>query len=90
MLKLLDSFKLLAKKVLITLGLTAGASAIDAVINKKMFETGVAALIISNKEMNDNMAIVKALEESGLLTTGANKTIKMKQENKKADFSTCS
>ena len=90
MLKLLDSFKLLAKKVLITLGLTAGASAIDAVINKKMFGTGVAALIISNKEMNDNMAIVKALEESGLLTTGANKTIKMKQENKKADFSTCS
>ena len=90
MLKLLDSFKLLAKNVLITLGLTAGASAIDAVINKKMFGTGVAALIISNKEMNDNMAIVKALEESGLLTTGANKTIKMKQENKKADFSTCS
>ena len=90
MLKLLDSFKLLAKKVLITLGLTAGASAIDAVINKKMFGTGVAALIISNKEMNDNMAIVKALEDSGLLTTGANKTIKMKQENKKADFSTCS
>ena len=90
MLKLLDSFKLLAKNVLITLGLTAGASAIDAVINKKMFGTGVAALIISNKEMNDNMAIVKALEDSGLLTTGANKTIKMKQENKKADFSTCS
>ena len=90
MLKLLDSFKLLAKNVLITLGLTAGASAIDAVINKKMFGTGVAALIISNKEMNDNMAIVKALEESGLLTTGANKTIKTKQENKKADFSTCS
>ena len=55
-----------------------------------MFGTGVAALIISNKEMNDNMAIVKALEDSGLLTTGANKTIKMKQENKKADFSTCS
>ena len=90
MLKLLDSFKLLAKNVLITLGLTAGASAIDAVINKKMFGTGVAALIISNKEMNDNMAIVKVLEDSGLLTTGANKTIKMKQENKKADFSTCS
>ena len=90
MLKLLDSFKLWAKNVLITLGLTAGASAIDAVINKKMFGTGVAALIISNKEMNDNMAIVKALEDSGLLTTGANKTIKMKQENKKADFSTCS
>ena len=90
MLKLLDSFKLLTKNVLITLGLTAGASAIDAVINKKMFGTGVAALIISNKEMNDNMAIVKALEDSGLLTTGANKTIKMKQENKKADFSTCS
>ena len=55
-----------------------------------MFGTGVAALIISNEEINDIMTIVKALEEFGLLITGANKTIKMKQKNKKADFSICS
>ena len=37
----------LAKSVLIPLGLTAAASATDAVIHKKMFESGNTTLIIS-------------------------------------------
>ena len=57
----------LAKSVLISLGLSAGMSAADAVIWKKIDGSGTTALPISNEEMNDVMRIVKSLEESGLL-----------------------
>ena len=50
--------KPLAKSVLIPLGLTAAASATDAAIQKKIFELGIATLIILNEEMNI-MKIVK-------------------------------
>ena len=43
--------KPLAKSVLLPLGLTATASATDAGIQKKMFETGFRTLIICNEEM---------------------------------------
>ena len=49
----------LAKNVLIPLGLAAAVSATDAAIHKKMFGSGMATLIISNKEMNDIMKIVE-------------------------------
>ena len=62
--------KLLAKNVLIPLQLIAAASAADATIQKKMFGSGVTALIISNVKMNDDMKIVKCLEESGLVIKG--------------------
>ena len=62
--------KLLAKNVLIPLQLIAAASAADATIQKKMFGSGVTALIISNVKMNDVMKIVKCLEESGLVIKG--------------------
>ena len=48
----------LAKNILAPLGITAAASAIDAGIQKKKHGSGVTALIISNKEMNDIMKIV--------------------------------
>ena len=82
--------KALAKSVLITLGLTAAAAAAatDATIHKKMFGSGNMILIISNEEINDMMKIVKFLEESGLLIKGVSET-KMKQKNKKRDFSEC-
>ena len=56
--------KPLAKSVLISLGLTAAASAADAEIHKKILGSGTATLIISNEEMNDVMRIVQALEDS--------------------------
>ena len=59
--------KLLAISALITLGLRAPASATNAAVHKKMFESGTMTLIISNEDMNDVMKIVKSLEESGLL-----------------------
>ena len=43
--------KPLTKRVLITLALTAAASAADAAIHKKMYGSGVRTLIISNEEM---------------------------------------
>ena len=67
--------KPLAESVLILLGLTATGSGIDAAIHKKMFESGVTKLIISNEEMNTIIKIVKSLEESGLLIKRVCKTI---------------
>ena len=51
--------KTLAKRILIPLGLTAVASAIDAAIHKKVFGSDMTTLIISNEEMNDITKIVK-------------------------------
>ena len=70
--------KPLAKSVLIPLELTAAASAADAGIHKKILASGhnrpssssshnTITLIISNKEMEDIIKIVKSLEDSGLL-----------------------
>ena len=59
--------KPLAKSVLISLGLTAAASAADAGIHKKVLGSGNTTLIILNKDMEDLTKIVKSLEDSGLL-----------------------
>ena len=66
--------KPLAKSVLIPLGLTAAGSTAVAAIHKKMFGSDVTTLIISKKEMNDFMKMVKSLEESGLLIKGVSET----------------
>ena len=58
---------------LIPLELTAAAK--NAAIHKKMFESGITILIVSNEEMNDIMKIVKSLEESGLLMNGISEAI---------------
>ena len=42
-------FKPLAKSVLTRLGLTASATATDAAIHQKMFESGTTTLIISTE-----------------------------------------
>ena len=81
--------KPLAKNVLIRLGLTAAASATDASIHKKMFESGFPTLIISNEKMHDIMKVVKSLEESGLLIKGVSETIQNEAKNKKEGFLVC-
>ena len=65
----------LAKNVLAPLGLSATMSAIDGGIQKKIHGLGVK-LIIEQEDMNDIMKIIKALENSGILLKGVNKTIK--------------
>ena len=79
--------KSFAKSVLVPLGLIAVVSAIDVAIHKEMFRSGMTILIISNKEMNDITKVVRSLEESGVFIKGVSERIKMKQKNKKADFS---
>ena len=56
-------------------GLSAGMSAADPAIQKKIYGSGITALIISNAEMEDIIKIVKSLEESGLLLKGISETI---------------
>ena len=65
----------LGKNVLAPLGLSATMSAIDGGIQKKIHGSGVK-LIIEQEDMNDIMKIIKALENSGILLKGVNKTIK--------------
>ena len=66
----------LTKKILVPLGTTAAASAIDSGIQNKIHGSGVTTLIISNEAMNDIMKIIQALEESNILFKGVTKTIK--------------
>ena len=66
----------LAKNILDPLGITAAASATDVGIQKKIHGSGTTTLIIWNKEMNDIMRIVQALEDSNVMLKGVTKTIK--------------
>ena len=58
------------------LGLTAASSVIDAGIQKKIYGSRKATLIISNEEMNDIMKIVQASEDLNILFKVVTKTIK--------------
>ena len=60
----------LAKNVLAPLGITAAASVLDAWIQKKIHGSGNTTLITSNKEINDIIKIVQALEDSNILLKG--------------------
>ena len=89
-----NEIKLLAKSVLIPLGLTEATSATDAATSKKMVASGhpsdlalrFTTLITSNEEMNDIMRIVKLLEESGLLIKGVSGTKKNEAKEQKRRF----
>ena len=76
----------LTKNISAPLGITAGASAIDAGIEKKIHGSETTTLIISNKEMNDMMKIVQALEDSSILLKGVTKKIKNKTKEEKGGF----
>ena len=86
--------KPLAKSVLISLGLTAAASAADAGIHKKILGSGHpldlaphnTILIISNDEMDDILKIVKSLEDSGLLLKGVSETIQHEAKEQRGGF----
>ena len=75
--------KPLAKSVLNPLGLTAAASAADT---KEILGSGKTTLIISNKEMNDILKIVQALEDSNILLKRVSKTIKNETKEQKGGF----
>ena len=75
----------LAKSVLIPLGLTAAASAADAGIHKKILGSG-NTLIISNKDIEDLIKIVKSLEDSGLLLKGVTESAQNEVTEQKGRF----
>ena len=56
----------LTKSILIPSGSTAAASAIDTDIPKKIYESGMTTLIISNKEMKNIMEILKEQKDAFL------------------------
>ena len=68
----------LGKSVLIPLGLTAAASAADAGVHNKIFESGNTTLITSNNKLGDIIKIVKSLEDSDLLLRGVTETVQNK------------
>ena len=79
--------KPLAKSVLIPLGLTAAASAADVGIHKKILGSGnTTTIIISNKDMEDLIKIVKSLENSGLLLNGVTESAKNEIKEQKGGF----
>ena len=67
--------KPLTKRVFITLGVTAAASATDAAVHEKMVGSGFTTLIISNEQIKNIMRVVKSLQESGLLMKGISEKI---------------
>ena len=77
----------LAKSVLIPLGLTAAASAADAGIHKKILGSGnKTTLIISNKDMDDLIKIVKSPEDSDLLLKGITESVQNEIKEQKGGF----
>ena len=86
--------KPLAKSVLIPLGLTAAASAVDAGIRENVLGSGNrhsssashTVLTISNNEMDDIIKIVKFLEDSGLLLKGVTETVQNEVKEQKGGF----
>ena len=76
----------LAKSAFIPLGLTAAASAVDAGMRKKILGSGNTILIISNKDMEDLIKIVKYLEDSGLLLKGVTESVQNEVKELKDGF----
>ena len=68
------------------LGLTAASSAIDAGVQKKIYGSVTTTLVISNKEMNDIIKIIQALEDSNTLLKDVIKTIKNETREQKGRF----
>ena len=60
--------------------------ATDAAIQKKMYGSGTAKLMISVDDLNDIIKVVTALEEHDILLKGAAKTIKNETKEQKGGF----
>ena len=77
----------LAKSVLIPSGLTAAASAANAGIHKKILGSDSnTTLIISNKDMDYLIKIVKSLEDSVLLLKGITESVQNEIKEQKNGF----
>ena len=75
--------KALAKSVLIPVGLK---EYINTWIHNKILGLRITTILISNKEINNIMKIVKSLEKSGLLIKVVSKTTENKAKEQKCGF----
>ena len=78
--------KPLSKNVLLPFKLTAGLLLTGTAVQKKIFESGMKALIISNEEMKHIIKIVKSPEESGLLIKRGGEMIEKEVKEQKVIF----
>ena len=76
---------LLAKSVLVSLGLMTASSATDAAIQKKIFRSGTA-LVFSNEEIDDIIKIVKSLKDITLLIKGISETVENEVKEPEGGF----
>ena len=76
----------LAKNILALLGITVASSAIGVGIQKKIHGSGTTTLTVSNKEMNDIMKIVQALENYNILLKGVTEIIKNETKEQHEGF----
>ena len=67
-------------------GLSAAVSTTDAAIQKNIYESGTAALIISNDEVEVIMKIVKLLEKLRILIKRISETINNEGKVQKGGF----
>ena len=83
-----NAIKPLAKSVLIPLGLTPAASAVDVGIKKKKKILGSVntTLLVSNDELEDIIKVVESLEDSSLLLKGVIETIQNEAKEQKGEF----
>ena len=76
----------MAKTILIPLAIPAATSASDAGIHKKPLGSRTATIMVSNKEMEDIMKLVRSLEDSGLFLKGVSETIQNEAKEQKGGF----
>ena len=78
--------KLLAKGFLVQLRLLTAVLATDAAIQNNIFGSSTTALVLSNEDLNDIVAIVKSLEERSLFIKGVSEIIKNEAKEQKGQF----
>ena len=78
--------KLLAKGFLVQLRLLTAVLATDAAIQNNIFGSNTTALVLSNEDLNDIVAIVKSLEERSLFIKGVSEIIKNEAKEQKGQF----
>ena len=76
--------QLLTKSVLIPLGITAAVLPAHAKKYRKILGSGTTTLIISNKEIEHVIKIIKSLEDSGVLIKGVSETMQNEAKEQKS------
>ena len=72
--------------ILAPLEITATGLAIDAGMQRKIYDSGATTLIISKEEMNEVFKIVQALQVSNILLKGITKIIENEKKEQKGKF----